>query len=225
MNHGENPHILGRAWHFPTQPLHACGGGFLLQCVCGDHLPVIRCLELTLSECKTWYTVQVLGWLPWIVILPHFPWHSVDEHIGSKLSAWAFYVHHVRMSIKMLYRMVWKLLLDTPSAIWQSKNYLGSRNALLYEALHCVPRLEMNSMDGKKALSCPLNPWKKLLPLYYTTAQIEMKIVLPNPFHPFQETWGSLSKQNFQHHICHPRSSLVPGNQGMQYFPMSRIRQ
>ncbi len=64
---------------------------------------------LTLSECKTWYTVQVLGWLPWIVILPHVPWHAVDEHIGSKLSAWAFYVHHVRMSIKMLYRMVWKL--------------------------------------------------------------------------------------------------------------------
>ena len=117
------PHALRRAWHFPTPPLPACCGGFLLQFVCGDHLPVMAgwrisapgppkspgmCHVLTLSECNTWYTVT---WLAAVDrYLPHFPlWHSVDEHSGSKLSAWAFYVHHVPMSIKMLSRMVWKL--------------------------------------------------------------------------------------------------------------------
>ncbi len=46
-----------------------------------------------------------------------------------------------------------------------------------------------NEFHGRK--KSPLNHWKKLLPLKSdTTAQIEMKIVLPNPFHPFHPKPG-----------------------------------
>lgn len=47
---------------------------------------------------------------------------------------------------------------------------------------------------------------------YHITAQIAF-FFGPNTFPPIpSETWGWWAKQNFQHHIFRPRSSLLPGN-------------